>query len=153
MYRLSLSRRELLRRTGMGCGALALGALLDQAGLLATNIDQSKPLAPRPPHFEPQAKSVIWIMLNGGPGQMDTWDYKPELQKRDGEPLDGADTKTGFFLTSGKLMASPFQFSQHGESGTWVSEIFRNWLGTSTRWPSSTRAIPSRITHTGTVPD
>ncbi len=116
MYRSGLSRRELLRRTGMGCGALALGALLDQAGLLAppllsASVDRSKPLAPRPPHFESQAKSIIWIMLNGGPGQMDTWDYKPELQKRDGEPLDGADKKTGFFLTSGKLLASPFRFS------------------------------------------
>ena len=89
---------------------------LDQAGLLAppllsASVDRSKPLAPRPPHFESQAKSIIWIMLNGGPGQMDTWDYKPELQKRDGEPLDGADKKTGFFLTSGKLLASPFRFS------------------------------------------
>ena len=126
MYRLGLSRRELLQRTGMGCGALALGALLDQAGLLApplfsANVDPSKPLAPRPPHFEAQAKSIIWLMLNGGPGQMDTWDYKPVLQQRDGEPLDGADTKTGFFLTTGKLMASPFRFSQYGESGTWVS--------------------------------
>ena len=134
MYRSGLSRRKLLRRTGMGCGALALGALLEQAGLLAppllsASVDRSKPLAPRPPHFESQAKSIIWIMLNGGPGQMDTWDYKPELQKRDGEPLDGADKKTGFFLTSGKLLASPFRFSQHGESGTWVSEIFPNLAG------------------------
>ena len=126
MYRLTLSRRELLRRTGMGCGALALGALLDREGRLAASIDPSNPMAPRPPHFEPRAKSIVWILLNGGPGQMDTWDYKPELQKRDGEPLEGADTKTGFFLTSGKLLASPFEFSQHGESGAWVSEIFPN---------------------------
>ena len=134
MYRPPLSRREILRRTGMGCGALALGALLDQAGLLmpslhAANINPSKPLAPRPPHFESRVKSIIWILLNGGPGQMDTWDYKPELQKRAGQPLAGADTKTGFFLTTGKLMASPFRFSQHGKSGTWVSEIFPRLAG------------------------
>ena len=53
----------------------------------------------------------------------------PSYRRRDGEPLDGADTKTGFFLTSGKLMASPFRFSQYGESDTWVSEIFPKLAG------------------------
>ena len=56
----------------------------------------------------------------------DTFDYKPELQKRNGEKLVGADPKTGFFTTDGKILASPFSWKQHGESGTWVSEIFPN---------------------------
>ena len=72
-----------------------------------------------------KAKSIIWIFTNGGPSQVDTWDYKPELQKRDGKPLDGFDPKTGFFPGSvGPLMASPFKWKQHGQSGTWCSELF-----------------------------
>ena len=63
--------------------------------------------------------------MNGGPSQVDTWDYKPELAKRDGQELEGFDKNTGFFTDQvGPLMKSPFQFQQHGQSGTWVSEIF-----------------------------
>ncbi|MFP6885326.1 MAG: DUF1501 domain-containing protein, partial [Roseibacillus sp.] len=62
----------------------------------------------------------------GSPSQVDTFDYKPELQKRNGEKLEGADPKTGFFTTNGKILGSPFSWKQYGESGTWVSEIFPN---------------------------
>ena len=61
--------------------------------------------------------------MTGGPSQVDTFDYKPELQKRDGQSLAGADPKTGFFTTSGKCLKSPFAWKQHGQSGSWVSEI------------------------------
>ena len=65
--------------------------------------------------------------MNGGPSQVDTWDYKPELAKRDGKELKGFDKNTGFFTDQvGPLMKSPFQLKQHGQSGTWVSEIFPN---------------------------
>jgi hypothetical protein len=125
------SRREFLGRTGMGFGSLALAGLLDQQGLAAPpaalgEINSAHPLAPRRPHFGAKAKSVIWLFLNGGPSHVDTWDYKPELQKRDGQKLAGADPKTGFFTTSGTLLKSPFKFEQHGQSGAWVSEIFPN---------------------------
>ena len=80
---------------------------------------------PRPAHFTPRAKSVIWIFANGGPSQVDTWDYKPELAKRDGTELAGFDNKTGFFPGSvGPLMKSPFAWQQSGQSGTWTSELF-----------------------------
>ena len=63
--------------------------------------------------------------MNGGPSQVDTWDYKPELAKRDGKELKGFDKNTGFFTDQvGPLMKSPFAWKQHGQSGTWVSEIF-----------------------------
>ena len=79
----------------------------------------------REPHFPAKAKSVIWLFMNGGPSQVDTWDYKPELDKRDGQPLAGFDKNTGFFTEQvGPLMKSPFKFARHGESGTWVAEIF-----------------------------
>src|SRR5439155_4441946 len=86
-----------------------------------------QPLAPRPAHFAARAQSVIWLFMNGGPSQVDTWDYKPELAKRDGQELKGFDHKTGFFTDQvGPLMKSPFKFQQHGQSGAWVSEIFPN---------------------------
>ena len=68
--------------------------------------------------------------MNGGPSQVDTWDYKPELEKRDGQELTGFDKNTGFFTGNvGPLMKSPFKFAQHGQSGSWVSEIFPNLAG------------------------
>src|SRR5262245_24319833 len=106
------SRRQFLQNTGMGFGSLALGALLHQESEAAAKA-----------HFPAKAKSVIWLFMTGGPSQVDTFDYKPELQKRDGQKLDGADPKTGFFTTSGKCLRSPFEFRQHGKSGSWVSDI------------------------------
>ena len=122
------SRREFLRKTGLGCGALALTNLLNDEGLLGTAraAGESRLTPQHGPQFAPKAKSVIWLFMPGSPSQMDTFDYKPELQKRDGMKLEGADPKTGFFTTSGKLLKSPFSFKQHGQSGTWVSEIFPN---------------------------
>ena len=67
------------------------------------------------------------LFINGGPSHVDTWDYKPELEKRDGKELEGFDRFTGFFAGSvGPLMKSPFKFTQHGQSGKYVSEIFPN---------------------------
>lgn len=106
------SRRRFLQQTGMGFGSLALGSLLHQESQGAAKL-----------HFPAKAKSVIWLFMTGGPSQVDTFDYKPELQKRDGQKLDGADPKTGFFTTSGKCLRSPFTWKQHGKSGAWVSDI------------------------------
>ena len=104
-------------------GALALHALLAEQETEAAN----SPLAAKEQHFPAKAKSVIWLFMNGGPSQVDTWDYKPELEKHDGQELEGFDKNTGFFTGNvGPIMKSPFQFSQHGESGSWVSEIFPN---------------------------
>jgi hypothetical protein len=127
------SRRDFLRRSGGGLGLLALASLLDGEGLRAAPPPAaapgpgSNPLAPRPPHFPARAKSVIWLFMNGGPSQVDTWDYKPELARRDGQELKGFDKNTGFFTDQvGPLMKSPFAWRQHGQSGTRVSEIFPN---------------------------
>jgi hypothetical protein len=125
------SRREFLRRAGAGFGLLALNGVLADAGLLAAEPGAAEsrpdPMAPRAPHFPARARSVIYLFMNGGPSQVDTWDYKPELEKRDGKALAGFDQNTGFFTDQvGPLMRSPFQFARHGQSGTWVSEIFPN---------------------------
>lgn len=114
------SRREFLRRAGGGFGLLALADLL--------HAEQSRslsPLAPKTPHFPPKAKAVIWLFMNGGPSHVDTWDYKPELARRDGQELPGFDPNTGFFNQQvGPLMKSPFRWKQYGQCGKWVSELF-----------------------------
>jgi hypothetical protein len=123
------TRRDFFRRAGGGFGLLALAGLLDQQGMLgATETDRNlHPLAPRRSHFPAKAKAVIWLFMNGGPSQVDTWDYKPELEKCDGQELKGFDPKTGFFTDQvGPLMKSPFKWQRHGQSGTWVPEIFPN---------------------------
>src|ERR1700704_2066891 len=127
MYR---TRREFLKRVGNGFGLLALAGLLEQEGLLTSILSGAEAfnaLAPKPPHFPAKAKSVIWLFMNGGPSHVDTWDYKPEMEKRDRQELKGFDKNTGFFTDQvGPLMKSPFKFKRHGQSGTWVSELFPN---------------------------
>ncbi len=114
----------------MGAGSLAFSKLLFDEGLFTSQVSAAaapaSPMAPRSPNFPPRRKSVIWLFMTGSPSQIDTFDYKPELQKRHGQPLAGADPKTGFFTTSGKILKSPFGWKQHGESGAWVSDILPN---------------------------
>jgi hypothetical protein len=116
-----ISRRSLIARAGAGFGSVALSGLLAEEGLLAAE----DPLAPRPTHFGGRAKSVIWLFINGGPSQVDTWDHKPGLERMDGRELDGFDKKTGFFENAvGPLMKSPFGFTPRGQCGKQVSSIF-----------------------------
>ena len=126
------TRREAIKRAGAGFGLLALASLFRDEGLLlpssfGAELSEVNPLAPRQPHFPSKAKAVIWLFINGGPSQVDTWDYKPELEKRHGVKLDNFDKFTGFFANEvGPLMKSPFKFQQYGQSGTWASELFPN---------------------------
>jgi hypothetical protein len=116
------NRRRFLAQSGLGFGSVALASMLQDEARAAAAV--ANPLALRPSLFMPKAKSVIWLFMTGAPSQVDTWDYKPELQKRHGQPLPGSDAKTGFFTTSGKILKSPFEWKQHGQSGSWVSGIF-----------------------------
>lgn len=123
---LNRSRRDFLRRTGSGAGLLALAALLKDNQLLASEVS-TNPMLPRASHFSTKARSVIWLFMNGGQSQVDTWDYKPALDKADGKELEGFDKNTGFFTNQvGPLMKSPFKFAQYGKSGTWASDLFPN---------------------------
>ena len=125
-----LTRRDWLRRSGSGLGLLGLAALLEEEGMLirpaaASASASSDPMSPRTPHFPAKAKRVIWLFINGGPSQVDTWDYKPALEKHDGEALKGLDPQTGFFKDAvGPLMKSPFKFTPRGQCGKMVSSIF-----------------------------
>ena len=125
-----LSRRELLFRAGAGFGGLALADLLDRDGLLAQAPSRRvNPLAPKPPHFEPRAKSVIFLFMYGGPSQVDLFDPKPELTRHHGKPMTGKGEVDVFFGNPGALMASPYEFKRHGESGTDVSELYPHLAG------------------------
>jgi hypothetical protein len=108
-----LTRREVLRSTGIGLGLLALPGLLEAA---------PNPLAQKSPHAAPRAKHIIHVYLNGGPSQVDTWDPKPELTKWGGKRLPIGNLTTE--RETGVALASPFQFRQHGESGLWCSDVF-----------------------------
>src|SRR3954470_5399536 len=115
------SRREFLARAGGGLGLLALADMLRAAD------PSPNPLAPHAPHFAAKVKSVIWLFMNGGPSHVDTWDYKPELVRRDGQTVQGFDRFTGFFADQvGPIMRSPYRFQRHGQCGHYVSEIFPN---------------------------
>ena len=113
-------RRDFLRRAGAGFGMLALADLLAQQGL-AEEDRALNPLAPKPSHFPAKAKSVIWLFMEGGPSGFDLFDPKPELQKRDGQRIDGIQTHFG---NPGPLLKSPYSFKQYGQSGAWVCEKY-----------------------------
>ena len=116
------TRRAMLQRCGMGVGALGMWSLLHKEGFTGQST-----LSPKRSHFAPKAKSVIWIFANGGHSQVDTWDYKPALDKLDGKTLEGFDRFTGFFANAvGGLMKSPFKFKPYGQCGKYVSSIFPN---------------------------
>ncbi len=125
-----LSRRELLKRLGGGIGVVGLSTVLGDAGLLAAGAadprcDESKnPLAPRSPHYPAKAKRLIFLFMNGGPSHVDTFDPKPELTKRHGQPLPDSFSKKNVRRRDAKLFASPFAARPCGQSGIEVSEIF-----------------------------
>lgn len=110
-----MHRREALRIMGAGFGMVGLADLLHSEA-------SRGPLNAKPPHFPAKAKHVIFLFLNGGVSQVDTFDPKPALIKHDGEPMPGPKIKTD--RASGNLMRSPFQFRKWGRSGIEVSEIF-----------------------------
>lgn len=118
------SRRDVLRTMGTGFGMAGLagiaGSLSASNAKAATAVPD--PLAPKPPQFPAKAKHVIFLFLNGGPSQVDTFDPKPQLQKYSGKPIPSGNLKTE--RKTGNLLGSPFTFRRCGKSGIEVSEIF-----------------------------
>ena len=110
-----MTRRDALCTMGTGFGMLGFAGLL--RGELARN-----PLEPKQPHFAPKAKRVIFLFLNGGPSQVDTFDPKPMLAKFNGQPMPTPNLKTE--RKTGNLLRSPFTFKKYGQSGIELSEIF-----------------------------
>jgi len=130
------SRRQALWKLGGGLGGLALASLLDDDGLLASPAPDDPSLAGsssvtaapamRVLHHPPRVRRVIQVFMNGGVSQMDTFDYKPELKRRHGQPFDpgGAERVEAATSIPGNLMKSPFPFRQHGATGRYVSSVF-----------------------------
>src|SRR5712691_6885446 len=110
-----MTRRDALHTMGAGFGILGLANTLN-AGI------KRGPLEPKPTHFPPKAKHVIFLFLNGGPSQVDTFDPKPMLAKYHGQAMPTGNLKTE--RKTGNLLKSPFEFKKCGQSGIEISEIF-----------------------------
>ena len=118
------SRRDLLRQIACGFGYVAFAGLSTLDARAAQPRSGSlNPLSPKPTHFTPKAKRVIFLFLHGGVSHIDTFDPKPKLTEMDGKPLPFAKPKVTFAKT-GNLLKSPWQFRQYGECGHPVSELF-----------------------------
>ncbi len=115
-----LNRRHFLAHAGTGLSGIALAALLvDEARAEAPG----NPLAPRPPQFVPKAKRVLLIFCSGAVSHVDIFDYKPELEKRDGQPMPGADKLVTFQGAQGNLVRPLWTFRPRGQSGKMVSDL------------------------------
>ncbi|WP_146519769.1 DUF1501 domain-containing protein [Stieleria varia] len=117
----------MLRNTACGFGSLALASILASNGHASEEPTSStSPMAPKPTHFPATAKSVIFLYMDGGPSQVDTFDYKPMLEKFDGKSPGEVIGKLAptQFDNVGKILRSPWEFKRHGESGAWVSGLF-----------------------------
>ncbi len=118
-----ISRRAWLRQSACGFGALALAGLAAREAAAAAD-----PLAPKPPHFAPKARRVIFLFMQGGVSHVDSYDYKPRLARDDGKmlPFDDARdrAKTGGPGPAKRVMKSPWTFAQHGRCGRWASDLF-----------------------------
>jgi hypothetical protein len=124
------SRRDFLTKTTLGLGGLSLASMMNSENLHASNrISNSTTLNSKLPHFVPKVKRVIYLFQSGAPSQLDLFDYKPMLNKMQGQELPpsvfGEQRLTG--MTAGQnsfpLAGSLFNFNQHGNSGAWMSDL------------------------------
>jgi hypothetical protein len=112
------SRREMIRQVACGFGSLALASLAGNELIQAGAIDTT-----RPPHFAPRAKRMLFLFMQGGPSQVDTFEPKPRLDRDHGKALPFLVARTRQ-VSEEKLLASPWTFRRHGQCGRSVSELF-----------------------------
>lgn len=117
------TRRDFVRQLGAGMGAVALAQLMMSEGFGGNRggaaLEKNGGL-----HHPAKAKRLIQLFMNGGASPMDTFDYKPALEKHHGEMLGPKERPEGFTGDAGAVMKSPFEFQQHGQCGRWVSSVF-----------------------------
>ena len=125
------TRREFLWQTGAGFTGVALAGMLGDDGFLASQsvaadgVSQWKnPLAPKPAHFAPKAKNVIFLYMYGGPSHIDTFDYKPGMKGMDNKTVQVKTFGRGGHKNQGRIVEPRWDFHQYGESGKWVSTLF-----------------------------
>jgi hypothetical protein len=128
-YELQLNRRQFFGRSGLRVGGIALAGLMGGASKARGSGLRVHPALPGFPHFAPRAKALIYLHMNGGPSQIDLWDYKPVLNKLFDKELPDS-VRMGQRITTmtsgqGRLPVAPskFKFAQHGECGRWVSNL------------------------------
>ncbi len=117
-----MTRREMLSACANGFGAVALASLLGEEAL-ADAKSSFNPMAPRPGHFPAKAKSIIFLFMDGGASQVDTFDPKPRLAKENGQPYGGT-IQPSQFMSRGAILKSPWEFQPYGKSGISVSDLF-----------------------------
>src|SRR5689334_14292128 len=131
------TRRHFFGHCALGIGSAALASLLGEGRARGESPSRTvNPLATRPPHFAPRARSVIYLFMAGGPSQLELFDYKPRLQDYDNQPIPESFIKGkrfAFMDTFAKepprLLATKRKFAQHGQSGAWVSECLPELAG------------------------
>ena len=138
-HQIQQTRREFFNTTASGLGALALGSLLTQEGILsAETVAGADPLLPKAPHFPAKAKNCIFIFFEGGPSQMDLFDPKPKLNELNGQPLPDSMTKNVRFAfirkETAKLMGSPRKFAKHGQCGMDFSDLLPHMAKQADDW-------------------
>ncbi|MFO1062362.1 MAG: DUF1501 domain-containing protein [Pirellulales bacterium] len=124
------TRREFLWQTGAGFGAVALTDLLTRDGFFGGSASAAEvsgnPLAAKPPHFAPKAKSIIFLFMYGGPSHIDTFDYKPNMVGMDGKTIQVKTFGRGGHRNQGRIVEPRWKFKQYGQCGKWVSDLFPN---------------------------
>ncbi len=124
------TRREFLWQTGAGFGAVALADMLSRDGFFssasAADNTSANPLAAKPPHFAPKAKSIIFLFMYGGPSHIDTFDYKPNMIGQDGKTIAVKTFGRGGHRNEGRIVEPRWKFKQYGQCGKWVSDLFPN---------------------------
>jgi len=124
------TRREFLWEAGAGFAGLALAGLLDDRFFASQAVAADgatkfvNPLAPKKPHFQAKAKSVIFLFMYGGPSHIDTFDYKPALVGMDNKTVKVKTSGRGGIKNEGRIVEPRWKFQQYGESGKWVSDLF-----------------------------
>ena len=127
------TRREFLWQAGGAFTSVALAGMLAKDGFLqkqalafdgTTPLPAINPLAAKLPHFPGKAKSVIFLFMYGGPSHVDTFDYKPDLFKYDGQTIQVKTKGRGGDKSEGRIVGPKWNFKKHGQSGAWVSDLF-----------------------------
>jgi hypothetical protein len=126
----SLARRHFLASSSLGIGGLALAWLLSEDRLLAQGRPETEQrrfdLLPRRPHFEPKARGMISLFMQGGPSHLDLFDPKPGMARYDGQPFPGTIRYDNAAEASAKVLHSPWRFRKHGQAGIELSELLPN---------------------------
>lgn len=120
------TRREFIWQTGAGFTGVALAGMLDESFYKAHAADPINPLAPKKPHHDSKAKSVIFLYMYGGPSHIDTFDYKPNMVGMDGKTITVKTFGRGGHKNQGRVVEPRWKFKQYGQSGKWVSSLFPN---------------------------